>query len=564
MKCKLLLSVLFMSVLFSSCNDFLTEEQYDFIGPDLVGDSEEAKEYWLNGVYYTFNCGDYFLYGAFEQMWELDNDDVTGPAWAMSGIGAGNYPEFWGYTVTWTGAYNLIHRANQALLKIGEMASLDEDSKNDALGQMYFLRAFAYFQLVRAYGPVPIHTQPISEGGNPHQPRASVTEVYEQIISDLQQAESLMYSTKSPNYALGRPGYGAASLLLAKVYLTMASGAAPAGTEITVLGGPAFSESNGERVKIAKPTPITYSKEVVAGYETIDSQEYFKLARDKAYEVIQSGEYELFTNWMDIWKIENRNTKEYVFSLQSISGDSSLGNALAYNFIGVVDVGTMNRLRGGYFGLRNHWYELFEEQDIRVQQGVLHRWTGDPELLEGQYRYYPEKHKDKVAAEDPLYGYKKEDVYFDNDQNAIARLTKFLCTSDPSLDKGDYPYPWLRYVEAFLIFAEAENEVNGPTSAAYSELNRVRNRCNASEAPSNMNKTEFRSYVLEERRRELALEGNRRWDLIRWGIYLPVMNDIDIDENNVIKRRESKSLLFPIPVAEIDANDAISENNPGW
>ena len=79
-----------------------------------------------------------------------------------------------------------------------------------------------------------------------------------------------------------------------------------------------------------------------------------------------------------------------------------------------------------------------------------------------------------------------------------------------------------------------------------------------------MNKTEFRSYVLEERRRELALEGNRRWDLIRWGIYLPVMNDIDIDENNVIKRRESKSLLFPIPVAEIDANDAISENNPGW
>ena len=63
----------------------------------------------------------------------------------------------------------------------------------------------------------------------------------------------------------------------------------------------------------------------------------------------------------------------------------------------------MNRLRGGYFGLRNHWYELFEEQDIRVQQGVLHRWTGDPELLEGQYRYYPEKHKDKVAAEDWQY-----------------------------------------------------------------------------------------------------------------------------------------------------------------
>ena len=72
-------------------------------------------------------------------------------------------------------------------------------------GVCNFLRAFAYFQLVRAYGPCPIHTQPISEGGNPHQPRASVVEVYEQIISDLQQAEELMYSTKSPNYQQGRP-----------------------------------------------------------------------------------------------------------------------------------------------------------------------------------------------------------------------------------------------------------------------------------------------------------------------------------------------------------------------
>ena len=122
----------------------------------------------------------------------------------------------------------------------------------------------------------------------------------------------------------------------------------------------------------------------------------------------------------------------------------------------------------------------------------------------------------------------------------------------------------LRYAEAFLIFAEAENELNGPTSDAYAELNKIRRRSNASDAPANMNKTEFRSFVLEERRRELALEGNRRWDLVRWGIYLPVMNDIDIDENNVIKRRESRSLLFPIPVGEIDSNDAILENNPGW
>lgn len=564
MKVKLLIGILFTFFSFVSCDDFLTEKQYDFIGPDLVGDSEEAKEYWLNGVYYTFNSGDYFQYGAFEQMWELDNDDVSGPPWAMSGIGAGNFPGFWGYNVTWTGPYNIIHRANQALLKIGEMVSLTEESKKDAIGQLYFLRAFAYFQLVRAYGPCPIHVLPVSEGSEPHQPRAAVTQVYEQIISDLKQAETMMYSTKSSGYKSGRPGHGAASLLLAKTYLTMASGAAPAGTEVTVLGGAAFTEENGVRVKVSRPAAITHHKEVVAGYEDIDSQEYFQLARDKAYELMQSNEYELFPTWSDIWKIENRNTKEHVFSLQSISANTLLGNSVAYNFMGIMDLTIMRRVQGGWFGLRDHWYELFEEQDSRVSEGVIHRWTGDPELLEGQYRYYPAKHKDKVEAEDSKYGYKKEDVFFDNDANAIARLTKFLCTSNPQEQYGDYPYPWLRYVEAFLIFAEAENEVNGPTAAAYHELNTVRSRSNASAAPANMSKAEFRSFVLEERRRELALEGNRRWDLIRWGIYLPVMNAIDIDENNVVKRRESKSLLLPIPVAEIDANEAISENNPGW
>lgn len=564
MKMKLIIGILLTSFFFMSCDDFLTEKQYDFIGPDLVGDSEDAKEYWLNGVYFTFNSGDYFQYGAFEQMWELDSDDTSGPPWAMSGIGAGNFPGFWGYNVTWTGPYNIIHRANQAMIKINDMSSLTEESKNDAIGQLYFLRAFAYFQLVRAYGPCPIHVLPVSEGSEPHQPRAAVVKVFEQIISDLKQAETLMYSTKSSGYKLGRPGSGAASLLLAKTYLTMASGAAPAGTEVIVMGGAAFTEQNGVRVKISKPASIKHSKEVLAGYEEIDSKEYFRLARDKAAELIQSGDYELFTKWSDIWKIENRNTKEHVFSLQSISADALLGNSVAYNFIGLMDLTTMKRVQGGWFGLRDHWYELFEEKDSRVKDGVVHRWTGDPELLDGQYRYYPAKHKDKVAAEDPVYGYKKEDVFFDNDANAIARLTKFLCTTNSHEQYGDYPYPWLRYAEAFLIFAEAENEVNGPTASAYNELNRIRSRSNASAAPANMSQTEFRSFVLEERRRELALEGNRRWDLIRWGIYLPVMSAIDIDENNVVKRRENKHLLLPIPVSEIDANEAIDKNNPGW
>ena len=79
-----------------------------------------------------------------------------------------------------------------------------------------------------------------------------------------------------------------------------------------------------------------------------------------------------------------------------------------------------------------------------------------------------------------------------------------------------------------------------------------------------LSQQEFRSFVLEERRRELALEGDRRWDLLRWGIYLPVMNAIGIDENNVIKRRQTKHLLFPVPTSELNSNKALGGQNPGW
>ena len=62
---------------------------------------------------------------------------------------------------------------------------------------------------------------------------------------------------------------------------------------------------------------------------------------------------------------------------------------------------------------------------------------------------------------------------------------------------------------------------------------------------------------------ELALEGDRRWDLIRWGIYLQAMNALGgMDEANNVKQRSSKHLLFPIPTLEILTNQGVNENNP--
>jgi hypothetical protein len=123
----------------------------------------------------------------------------------------------------------------------------------------------------------------------------------------------------------------------------------------------------------------------------------------------------------------------------------------------------------------------------------------------------------------------------------------------------------MRYAEVPLIFAEAANEAaGGPTAEAYAQLNAIRTRAQASPAPAGMSLEQFRSYVLAERAREFALEGVRRFDLCRWGIYLQVMNRISSGQNNISKVRAARNLLLPIPQAELNSNLSITANNPGW
>jgi hypothetical protein len=79
-----------------------------------------------------------------------------------------------------------------------------------------------------------------------------------------------------------------------------------------------------------------------------------------------------------------------------------------------------------------------------------------------------------------------------------------------------------------------------------------------------MTKEQFRSFMLAERAREFNLEGIRRFDLMRWGVYLPVMNKITAGQNNISKVRSLRNLLLPLPLNELNSNKAINGNNPGW
>ncbi len=539
----------------NSCSkDILDEKVYDFISPSSLEDSEAGAELLLQGTYTTLN-ENLFRYDIWPRIADFDTDFTTGPSWAFGSIGSGQFlKDGYIYENSWNGLYKIIHRANVGIETLEKM-TFEASKRNDMIGQFQFAKAWSYFQLVRMFGAVPLRKGSLGSGEDPQQPRAAVKDVYAEIIRILKTSEGNLLPRGNAKQKLGQISKGGASALLAKVYVTMASGALQ-GAQISVKGGKALVADGS-----LKPTPdvLTLTKKQVAGLESINAADYFKLARDKAKELMASKEFSLFPTYSEIWNVSNRNKGEHIFMVQALNGSSALGLGLnTWNLGYINNAGEI--ANGRWTGMRNHWYELFEDgKDERVVKGVQHRWQ-----QWGATHYYPPKHAANVTAKDPLYGYDGSETNWGNKEFYYAGLTKFGAVTDNKIDRTDYHYPLIRYADVVLIMAEAENEVSPASADAYAALNSIRTRSNASPAPTGMSQTQFRSFVFEERGRELALEMERRWDLIRWGIYIDVMNAIDVDENNIVKRRETKNLLYPVPIQELNTNKLFGNQNPGW
>jgi len=275
-----------------------------------------------------------------------------------------------------------------------------------------------------------------------------------------------------------------------------------------------------------------------------------------------------------IWSPSGKTCSEHLFGLQTKSGDELYGTLFSSHYCGRLNAAG-NIDNSLTVGCRKHWYLLFEEKDYRVDKGVLHCWIRqNSDTSWGGGSYYPNfgKWQRMVEAKEPPFDNPKVTSGWRCDEAGSEQFFAFTTKysqqiADQTQPRTDANYPFLRYADVVLIFAEAANELNGPTKESVDALNDVRTRSNATgkELANFTDKTSLRSAILEERAMELALEGDRRWDLIRWGIYLQAMNALGgMDEANNVKQRSSKHLLFPIPTLEILTNQGINENNPGW
>ena len=551
-----------------SCS-WIEEDTASLVTDKAIGDSEEACAQWVTGVYSKW-IYDIFCWGYFPRVLEFDADYISGPAWAFGKFGVGNFQGESDVTdALWKGCYGLIGRANEAERQIAAMKNITEAQKNNALGELRFHKAFAYFLLVRAYGEIPI--QPETENFDRNQPRKPVTDVFNHIISLLEPATRMLYKNTDPDYKPGHVSAGSAAGLLAKVYATEASYAMPAGTELVVRTGTAYDFSSGTK-SYAPLQTHSFFKQTVPGYEALDPLQLYQQAADWAEELLSGtyGDYALL-NYDQLWKKANATASEFLFSIGTVSGDATYKITVHSWYEGYTMPENTDFIQSGqWVGCTRHWYDLFDHDDYRITQGVKHRWRVTYQREDNSGFYYPNTPEYRQMAEVDHSGIYADGVNYrySMSDECLAFTTKYADVSNPSTDFADANWPFLRLADVILIYAEALNELDKPGDALL-QLNKVRERSNALRASMGgdkplATKEARRAAILEERAKELACEADRRWDLIRWGIYLDAMNAVGMDDCDVSKTRTSRNLLFPIPVQELNTNSAINANNPGW
>jgi starch-binding outer membrane protein, SusD/RagB family len=272
----------------------------------------------------------------------------------------------------------------------------------------------------------------------------------------------------------------------------------------------------------------------------------FTNALDKSNEIIASGTYQLLPNLKDVYDIKKENGPEHIFSIQFLGGTTEgLGSSISRAYASRnVEINPNGNGEPSYSAIaaEDPFYNSIPDH-YRKRLTIVSEFPSP---------YYPE-----ITASGPA--------------QAGPCCMKFW---DPlyttRIGGDDANWMVIRYADILLIFAEAENEVNGPTPQAYNAINSIRKRARdenqnkidepeeITELPdlSGLSKDEFRQAVWKERDMELCFEGHHRWDLIRQNRFVEVVNASEIKA-----KVTEKNKLFPIPDLEIMANPNLEQNS---
>lgn len=400
----------------------------------------------------------------------------------------------------WTSFYATIKSCNSMILNY-DKADATDDEKNRAAGPAYFLRAMSYFFLTRTWGAIPLTTD---NNVDYTRPKADPSQIYAQIVDDLQKAETMLpdsWSGLGAQFQSGvnvAPTKGSAKALLANVYLTM------------------------------------------AGWPLKQTDKY-ALAAAKAKEVIDnkaSYNVDLLPDFGNLWKKEYQYNNEAVFACYY---NMTVPNA-AWSQTNMM--GPISSQPGDEAG----WDDWFGEisfynkfpagprkdatyQSVYLIGGTAKDWTA-------------------TTLKHPYFQKYRDDAGYD----PVTHVGNWA---------GSHTVYIIRYAEVLLTYAEAQAMSAAPDASAYNAINLVRHRAGLGDLTPGLSQTDFRDSVIAERGWEFAgLEPAARWfDLLRTETVAKANADRSPAEEplkNIPDDAQHTYYWAPIPINDVQLNPGLN------
>ena len=442
--------------------------------------------------------------------------------------------DWWKYT------YRSINAANYAIHTIPSLndKGVPEEEINKYIASARFIRAFDYLFLVTFYGAVPLIDHPLASFEEFSQPRTAENEVYQLILDDFKFGITAL--SKDGSGFKGMPTRAAAAAFYAKTLLYM---------------------KNYAEAETAAREAIQLAEQ--DGYYLIDSYpDIFSIDNEENPELLF---YLAFERNSGLWEQDfcvERNCRDIPGALKYIQGGDGWGYALPSRSL----------------------YDAYEEGDPRREYTLYYDGT-----LFGKYTpandftYKDYHYENGTEVSESVTLHTGDNVYYDYKWSPTGFNVKKLTENLTGLTNVRYAgldWPLMRMADLYLILAESLAEQNKDEALVW--VNKVRSRPSVNMPARTTADGSLVDLVRHERRVELAMEGQRLYDLFRWDAikeafgdgtkvklhynsdYLPSSSSDKFKTVPGLAKYPGNHILFPIPQDEIDQNSAIEGNNPGY
>ncbi len=487
----------------TSCNDTLNVESPSQMDQTMVYSSTEFATNAINGVYVLF-CEDPFtsrMCGVWMQNTDVEAMGVSATTatnhrnavWPLQGAGNVGWSDV---KKVWDNNLQAIERANQVRAGVDASSIGSQDEMQQIKGEATCLKAYRYYLMCNFFGDVPYYDEAAKWGGEIDKPRTDKNVVYSRVLQQLVDIEPNMKWSDVNTGGVERMNRDFAIGLIARLALFRAGyGMTKDGT---------MKRADDYLTVTADSLTVTY-KDASGTEKTAQTYtQYYQMAKDYCQKLIQLKPRELYANFEQSFINEMNYTYETNAEvLYEVAFVQNYGGDIGWSF-GVPNTGTCAKgTTTAQVAITPTYYMSFADNDSRR------------DICCAKYSHASDTVQ--AAASTGIYAGKWD----------RSRAAKEL-GSGSSKGTG-INFPLMRYSDVLLMLAEAENELNGPTSIAKDALTKVRSRAftgsptYSEDVTSYVNnltsKEAFFNAIVNERAWEFGSEALRKFDLVRWNLY---------------------------------------------